>query len=79
MVEKIYNTTIDIVIKWVFAICGFTLMIVFGFQHYWSDIYFTFFSFEVSTKTLFWFLELACLFVIIAQNKKIDRKVDKNY
>ena len=75
LVEKIYNTTIDIVIKWVFAICGFTLMIVFGFQYYWTDTYSYFFSFKVSYKVLFWILELICLFAIIVQNKKIDLKV----
>ena len=75
LLEKTYNTTIDIVIKWFFAICGFTLMIVLGVQHFWSDIFFIFFSFKVSGKISFWVLELICLFVFIAQNKQITSKV----
>ncbi|MBP6024837.1 phosphatidate cytidylyltransferase [Ferruginibacter sp.] len=75
LVEKIYNTQIDIFIKWVFAICGFTLMIVFGFQYYWTDTYSYIFSFKVSYKVLFWILELICLYAILVQNKKIDLKV----
>ena len=38
LIEKIYSTDIDIVIKWLFAICGFTMMIVFGLNHFSADI-----------------------------------------
>lgn len=74
LVEKIYNTKIDIVIKWFFAICGFTLMIVLGLKHYWADLYLGFFSFKFSAKWLVWILELVCLLIFLAQNKQMPTK-----
>ena len=74
LVEKIYSTKIDIVIKWFFAICGFTLMIVLGVQHYWADIYFYSFSIKISVKWLIWILEIVCLFIFLIQNKQIPVK-----
>jgi phosphatidate cytidylyltransferase len=75
LVEKIYDTTIDVVIKWFFAICGFTLMIVLGLQHFWADMYFNLFSFKVSFKWLIWVIEIVCLLVFISQNKNVSKKV----
>ena len=74
LVEKIYSTKIDIVIKWFFAICGFTMMIVFGLQHNSYDIWKEIAGYKISFKLLFWFLLLFCLFVFIFQNKQIPRK-----
>ena len=74
LVEKIYNTKIGIVIKWFFAICGFTLMIVVGMKHFWADIYFYPFSIKVSMKWLIWGLEIVCLFIFLTQNKQIPGK-----
>jgi len=74
LVEKIYNAKIDIVIKWFFAICGFTLMIVLGLKHYWADFYLNFFSNQISTKWLIWILEIVCLFIFLTQNKQIPVK-----
>lgn len=74
LVEKIYNTKIDIVIKWVFAICGFTLMIVLGLQHQWYEMYLTLYSIKINVKWAFWLLELVCLIVFLAQNKQIPVK-----
>jgi len=71
LVEKIYRTKIDIVIKWLFAICGFTLMIVLGLQHYWFDYYLKFNSFQVSGKWCLWIFEIVCLFIVLSQNKQI--------
>ena len=69
LVEKIYTTKIDVVIKWFFAICGFTLMIVLGLKHYWADFYFNILSIIVSAKWLIWILEIMCLFIFLTQNK----------
>ena len=74
LVEKIYNTKIDIVIKWFFAICGFTLIIVLGLKHYWADLYLNFFSNQVSAKWFIWILEISCLFIFLTQNKQISVK-----
>lgn len=74
LVEKIYTTKIDVVIKWLFFICGFTLMIVLGFEHYWTDIYFKFNSFQISGKWTLWVFEIVCLFIFLTQNKQIPVK-----
>ncbi len=74
LVEKIYSTKIDIVIKWFFAICGFTLMIVLGVQDYWADIYFYPFSIKISVKWSIWILEIVCLIFFLTQNKQIPVK-----
>jgi phosphatidate cytidylyltransferase len=72
LVEKVFKNKIDIVIKWFFVICGFTLTIVLGLQHIWFDIYIYPFSFKISVKLLIWILEVACLFIFITQNKQIS-------
>ena len=75
LVEKIYSTKIDIVIKWFFAICGFTLMLVLGLKHYWADIYLNLLSITtVSAKWMVWILEIVCLFIFLVQNKQIPLK-----
>lgn len=74
LVEKIYTTKIDIVIKWFFAICGFTLMIVFGIQDSTSDIGIKIAGYEISFKILFWVLLLICLIAFLFQNKQIPAK-----
>ena len=74
LVEKIYDTKIDIVIKWFFAICGFTLMIVLGLEHQWYDMYFSLYSIKINVKWSFWVLEIICLIVFLTQNKQIPTK-----
>ena len=74
LVEKIYITKIDIVIKCFFAICGFTLMIVLGLRHYWADFYFNILSIQISAKWFIWILEIVCLFIFLTQNKQIHIK-----
>ncbi|MEP7237828.1 MAG: phosphatidate cytidylyltransferase [Ferruginibacter sp.] len=74
LVEKIYNTKIDIVGKWFFAICGFTMMIVFGIQNISYDIGKEIGGYQVSFKLLFWLLLLICLIVFLVQNKQIPVK-----
>jgi phosphatidate cytidylyltransferase len=74
LVEKIYATTIDTVIKWFFAICGITLMIVLGLQHSSFDIGKEIAGFKISFKLLFWLLLFVCLLIFTAQNKQITSK-----
>jgi len=71
LVEKIYTTKIDIVIKWFFAICGFTLMIVFGIDDSSYDVEVRIAGFNISLKLVFWILLFICLIVFLLQNKQI--------
>ncbi|MES2849970.1 MAG: DUF92 domain-containing protein [Bacteroidota bacterium] len=74
LTEKINNDKIDVVIKWLFAICGFTLMLIIGLPHYSVDIGKTFFSYKISFKVLFWLLQLLCLVLFSIQNKQVSIK-----
>ena len=78
LVEKIYSTKIDIVIKWFFAICGFTLLLVFGLRNESYDFFFTpsvaNFSIKINIKWAFWILLIICLLVFLFQNKQIPAK-----
>ncbi|MGE5108715.1 MAG: phosphatidate cytidylyltransferase [Sphingobacteriales bacterium] len=74
LAEKIYSTKINNVIKWFFAICGFTLMLVIGLNNTWVDFSVSLFSFKISLKLLTWILEMVCLFIFITQNKQIPAK-----
>lgn len=77
LVEKIYYTKIDIVIKWFFAICGFALMIVFGIQNTSYDMGMKIAGYEVSFKILFWILLFICLLIFLFQNNQISVKPKK--
>lgn len=74
LVEKIYTTKIDVVIKWFFAICGFTLMIVLGIKNVSYDTGTRISGFYVSFKLLFWILLFICLIAFLFQNKQIPTK-----
>ena len=74
LVEKICTTKIDIVIKWFFAICGFTLMIVLGIQNTSYDAGMKIAGYEISFKLLFWFLLFICLIAFLFQNKQVPTK-----
>jgi phosphatidate cytidylyltransferase len=74
LVEKIHNTTIDNFVKWFFAVCGYTLMIVAGIQHHSFDIGITIGGFEISFKWLFFILLFVGLTVFAVQNKMIPAK-----
>jgi phosphatidate cytidylyltransferase len=74
LVEKIYSIKIDIVIKWFFAICGFTLMFVVGVQHIYYDVSMAIGDFYVSFKLLFWLLLFICLIAFLFQNRQIPEK-----
>ena len=75
LAEKIHSTSIDIVIKYFFAVCGFTMMIVFGMQHWGLDFGFIISGLTISVKLLFWIFLFACLIMFMLQNKQIPYKV----
>jgi phosphatidate cytidylyltransferase len=74
LVEKIFLTRIDIIIKWLFAICGFTLMIVLGFHYTSYDAGIVIAGYKLSLKWMFWIFLLICLLVFLFQNKQIPVK-----
>lgn len=74
LVEKIYVTKIDIVIKWFFAICGFVLMIVIGEQHTTYDIWKEIGGYKISFKISLWLILFTCLILFLFQNKQIPAK-----
>ena len=78
LVEKMYSTKIDVVIKWFFAICGFTLMMVLGLQHesFGSSLTTSIagLTIEINIKWAIWILEVICLLVFLFQNKQIALK-----
>ena len=74
LVEKIYTTKIDIVIKCFFAICGFTLMIVLGIENAYYDTGIRIHGFNLSFKLGFWILLFICLIAFLFQNKQIPTK-----
>jgi phosphatidate cytidylyltransferase len=74
LVEKIYSTKVDIVIKWLFGICGFTMMMIFGWINWSFDIAWTPFGAYISFKILFWALLIICLITFLLQNKQIPEK-----
>jgi len=74
LVEKICSTKIDIVVKWFFVICGFTLMIVFGLQYTSFDVWSEIAGYKISFKILFWIFLFICLIIFLIQNKQIPVK-----
>src|SRR5436190_14852270 len=71
LVEKIYKTQIDVVIKYVLMIVGFVLFFIVGFPQdtvyiAWSVIP------AFNLKWLFYFFLLICIAVFLFQNKKIS-------
>ena len=74
LVEKICSVKIDIGIKYFFAICGFTLMIGLGSQHYCADFYKTFFGYNISLKWSFFLFLIICLGILIFKNRQINNR-----
>lgn len=81
LVEKIYNTKIDVVIKWLFAICGFTLIMILGLQYesFGSSLATSIagLTIEINIKWAIWILEVICLLVFLFQNKQIALKAKR--
>jgi phosphatidate cytidylyltransferase len=74
LVEKIYNISIDNVIKYFFAVCGITLMFVFGIQDRSYNAGLVIAGTAISFKLLFWLLLFICLLIFIVQNKQVPVK-----
>jgi phosphatidate cytidylyltransferase len=77
LTEVMHKTKIDIVIKYFFATCGFTLFIVLGFQHWGADMYMEIFGYHVSFKIITWIFMFLSLLIFIFQNKQIPNNVKK--
>ena len=74
LVELISKSKIDNVIKWFFAICGYTLVIVLGIWHYRFDFFISIISQPVSFKLIFWIFLLVCLVIVTVQNKQLPER-----
>jgi phosphatidate cytidylyltransferase len=75
--EVTYKTEIDIVIKYFFAIVGFTLFLVLGAKGIGGDIWGVYFGVEISYKVLLWLIMFVCLLIFIFQNKQISNAAKK--
>jgi len=74
LVEKIYSIKIESVIKWLFFVSGFVLMIVLGQNSIGGDMSMELFGYRIGFKILFWILLCCCLFVFLFQNKQMPVK-----
>ena len=75
--ETTYKTTIDIVIKYFFAIVGFTLFVVLGAKGIGRDIGGVYFGVKISYKVLLWLLMFVCTLIFVFQNKQINTGAKK--
>jgi phosphatidate cytidylyltransferase len=75
--EITHKTKIDIVIKYFFAIVGFTLFLVLGAKGIGADIWGVYFGVEISYKVLLWVIMFACVLIFIFQNKEISSGAKK--
>ncbi len=75
MVEKIYTITIDPVNKWVFAICGFIMMVVFGLQINSTESGAALWEASFSSDLLFLVVVIACPFIFISRNKQMTAHI----
>ena len=74
LVEKTYNTRIDIVVKWLFMICGYTLMIILFLKYVTHNFWIGTADFELNLKWTFWLFLFFLLIVFLFQNKIIPGK-----
>lgn len=74
LVEKIYNTSIGSVVKYFFAICGVTCMLVLSMGNITVDVFIRVAGTDVSLKILSCLLLFAGLVIFMLQNKKIPLK-----
>ncbi len=72
LVEKIYKTQIDVVIKYVLMIVGYVIFLFVGFPKY--TVYVGPADGSFNLKWLFYLFILVCIFVYLFQNKKILSK-----
>lgn len=74
LVEKIYKTKIDILVKYLFAFCGFLLLINLGFRNISYDFFIRILSVSISIKLLFFLFLLLCLFLLVIKDKFLPGK-----
>jgi phosphatidate cytidylyltransferase len=72
LVEKIYKTQIDVVIKYVLIIIGYVIFLFVGFWN--STIYIGPGDGSFNLKWLFYLLVFICIISFLFQNKKIPRR-----
>jgi phosphatidate cytidylyltransferase len=74
LLEKIYHTKIDIAVRWLFMICGYTLIVILFLRYTTYDFWIGIGDFKLSLKWTFWAGLLALLFVFLFQNKTIPNR-----
>jgi len=74
LIEKIYTTKIDTVVKWLFVICGYVLMIILFFKYRTYNFWIGAGDIQLNLKWMFWVGLLLLLFVFLFQNKTISNK-----
>ena len=74
LIEKIHKTKIDNVVKWLFVICGYTLMIILFFKYITYNFWIGKGDFQLNLKWTFWVGLLGLLSVFLFQNKTIPYK-----
>jgi len=74
LIEKIYTTKIDTVVKWLFVICGYALMIILFFKYRTYNFWIGAGDIQLNLKWMFWVGLLLLLFVFLFQNKTISNK-----
>jgi len=74
LIEKIYKIKIDTVIKWLFVICGYTLMIILFLKYTTYNFWIGKGGLQLNLKWTFWGGLLFLLFVFLFQNKTIPEK-----
>lgn len=74
LIEKIYNTEIERVIKWLFAVCGFVFVATLNNPYLITQLTREIFSPEFDLKWVVWFFLLLCLLTFVFQNKKTKLK-----
>ena len=63
LIEKIYTTKIDTVVKWLFVICGYALMIILFLKYRIYDFWIDAGDIQLNLKWTFWAGLLLLLFV----------------
>lgn len=74
LIEKIYNTRIDKIIKYFFAVCGLAIMFVFGLKNISYNLWMKLLGYEINIKYIFWVVLIIGCFVVVFQNKQIEQK-----
>jgi len=75
LLEKIYNTSIDRVIRVFFVVIGYFIFLVTGYNNYSYDFIVIYFGIELSIKWTLLVLILIFLFIFLFQNKQLSPKL----